>query len=93
MRLRTASRTLARPFACILSLSAAMMLMTSDALPSVATSIWGARCSTLARSNSRKASAYLSEIFLGSKGPLSASINSFAKPIASSFGSTLMPSK
>jgi hypothetical protein len=40
IRLRTASRTLARPFACILSLSAAMMLMTSfGALPSVATSI------------------------------------------------------
>jgi hypothetical protein len=47
--LRTASRTLARPFACILSFSAAMMLMTSfGALPSVATSIVGARCSTLA---------------------------------------------
>ena len=39
IRLPTASRTLARPFACILSLSAAMMLMTSGALPSVATSI------------------------------------------------------
>jgi hypothetical protein len=40
IRLRTASRTLARPFAYTLSLSAAMMLMTSrGALPSVATSI------------------------------------------------------
>jgi hypothetical protein len=40
IRLRTASRTLARPFACILSLSAAIMLMTSfGALASVATSI------------------------------------------------------
>jgi hypothetical protein len=39
IRLRTASRTLARPFACILSFSAAMMLMTSrGALPSAATS-------------------------------------------------------
>ena len=38
--LRTAFRNLARPFACILSLSAAMMLMTSrGALPSVATSM------------------------------------------------------
>jgi hypothetical protein len=39
IRLRTASRTLERPLACILSLSASMMLMTSGALPSVATSI------------------------------------------------------
>jgi hypothetical protein len=40
MRFRTASHTLARPFACMLSFSAAMMLMTSfGALPSVATSI------------------------------------------------------
>jgi hypothetical protein len=31
--LRTASRTLARPFACILFFSASMMLMTSGALP------------------------------------------------------------
>jgi hypothetical protein len=38
MRLRTASRTLARPLASILSFSAAMMLMTSfGALPSGAT--------------------------------------------------------
>jgi hypothetical protein len=40
IRLRTASRTLARPFARILSFRAAMMLTTSGfALPSVGTSI------------------------------------------------------
>ena len=36
---RTASRTFARPFAYILCFRAAMMLVTSGALPSVATSI------------------------------------------------------
>jgi hypothetical protein len=40
IRLLTASRALARPFACMLCLSAAMMLMASfGALPSAPTSI------------------------------------------------------